>query len=272
MNVTPCENFSLEHTINSGQFFYYFKEGDSYVIITRNQIFRVKQIKDNLYYSGVDENTIRTFFQLDFDLNALYYENIPSQLEIAVKKYWGLRIIKQDLWQTIVGFVCSAAANIEKIKTNIQLISRVFGEKVVFEGKIYYLFPELGTLIDEEKLKEAKTGYRSKYLFKINQEILKNPSLLEEIGLSEEAEALSLLQTLPGVGSKVANCIALFSLQNYECFPVDTWIAKIMNNYFLLESNLSPKQIEKKIDDFFPKGNYRGIHQQYLFHYERNLS
>lgn len=271
MKTTPCKNFSLEHTINSGQFFYYFKEGDSYVVISRNQIFRVMQNKDKLYFSGVDEKYIRDFFQLDFNLHDLYYQEMDKQLEIALKKFWGLRIIKQDLWQTIVGFVCSAAANIEKIKTNIQLISKAFGEEVEFEGKRYHLFPEPGTLIDEKKLKEAKTGYRSKYLFEINKIILQNPHLLREIEESTPQKSIELLKEFPGIGTKVADCIALFSLQNYECFPVDTWIAKIMIKYFLFRDNLTPKQIEKEIDNFFPKGNFRGIHQQYLFHYERNL-
>lgn len=270
MNELFCKDFNLEHTLNSGQFFYFIKEEDSYVILTQKKIFRVKQVKDVLYYSGVDEKTIRNFFQLDFDLNSLYYTTIHSQTQLALETYWGLRIIKQDLWQTIVGFVCSAAANIDKIKTNIRMISEFFGKKVDFEGKTYYLFPEPGSLVDEDKLKQAKTGYRSKYLYEINNMICKNPHLLREIEESSPQRALELLKEFPGVGTKVADCIALFSLQNYECFPVDTWIAKIMIKYFLPQDTLSPKQIEKEIENYFPKGIFRGIHQQYLFHYERN--
>lgn len=271
MNKIFCKDFNLEHTLNSGQFFYFIEENQSYIIITQKNIFRVKQVDNILYYSGVDEKTIRNFFQLDFDMTCLYHSKIHPQIQLSLEKYWGLRIIKQDLWQTIVGFVCSAAANIDKIKTNIRLISEFFGEKVEFEGKIYYLFPKPGSLVDEEKLKQAKTGYRAKYLYEINNIVLQNPNILKEIEESNPQKSIELLKEFPGIGSKVADCIALFSLQNYECFPVDTWIAKIMLKYFLPQDNLSAKQIEKEIDNHFPKGKFRGIHQQYLFHYERNL-
>ena len=270
MQQIIVDDFSLNHTLNSGQFFYFYTNNDDgYIIIHRNSIFKVKQIDNVLYYSGISKEELIYFFHLDFNLNLLIHPNIDSHSLAIITTYKGLRILRQDLWQCIIGFVCSAAANIDKIKTNVELISYYFGEKVEFDGRMYYLFPEPGALDNEALLREAKTGYRAKFLYEINKIIKNDPELLEKIRSSSKSEARALLTTLPGIGSKIADCILLFALQDYEAFPVDTWVSKIFNKYYL-EEELTPKQIEKVVDYYFPKGNYRGIIQQYLFHYERN--
>lgn len=43
----------------------------------------------------------------------------------------------------------------------------------------------------------------------------------------ELAEAVDALATLPGVGPKVAACIALFSLDQHHAIPVDTHVWKV---------------------------------------------
>lgn len=270
MQTTPCEDFSLKDTMESGQFFYFYREENSYIIIERDNIFKVQQIDNLLYFKGTTEEKIRDFFQLDFNLNELYHPKLDAHAHLTLTTHRGLRLINQDLWQCIVGFVCSSAANIEKIKTNCRLIAHYFGEKIEFEGKSYYLFPNPGQINDITKLQLAKTGYRAQYIYAINKIVNQNPKLLEEIKQANQHQAMELLTTLPGIGTKIANCIVLFSLKHYEAFPIDTWVKKIFEKYYIGEKT-TIKQIEHHIENAFPKGTYRGYTQQYLFHYERNL-
>jgi N-glycosylase/DNA lyase len=69
-----------------------------------------------------------------------------------------------------------------------------------------------------------------------------------------------------GVGPKVSNCIALFSLDALDAFPVDTWVKKVME-YFYLHEDTDLKVIESFSRDKF--GELSGYAQQYLFYYAR---
>lgn len=53
----------------------------------------------------------------------------------------GIRLLNQDLWETIISFIISANNNIPRIKGIIDRISKTYGEKIVWEGKEYYTFP-----------------------------------------------------------------------------------------------------------------------------------
>jgi N-glycosylase/DNA lyase len=129
------KDFSLEHTIDCGQFFLYEKnETDQfYYIIQNDNIFKIKQQGDTLLYRGtpnVTDEFITHFFSLDEDLNERTKTFTDSVLTEALEKYWGLRNIRQDLWQCMIGFVCSSASNIPKIKNNLKLLCENFGDKI----------------------------------------------------------------------------------------------------------------------------------------------
>ena len=58
----------------------------------------------------------------------------------------------------------------------------------------------------------------------------------------------------------------LFSFNKKNAFPIDTWVKKIME-YFYLGLDSSFKEIEKFSEDYF--GELAGYAQQYLFYYAR---
>ena len=79
---------------------------------------------------------------------------------------------------------------------------------------------------------------------------------LEDIKATCELwRVLDKLQTIQGVGVKVANCVALFGLQRYDAFPVDVWIERY---------------IEHECGGYLDTSEYedvRGVVQQYIFYY-----
>jgi len=102
----------------------------------------------------------------------------------------------------------------------------------------------------------------------INNIIKNSPKLLEEIKTLNYKDAKESLMTLPGIGSKVADCICLFSLNHTEAFPIDTWVKQVIETLYLKREAKNIKEIETFIEKNF-KTN-KGLKQQYLFHYARN--
>lgn len=268
MNSIVVSNFSLEHTLDSGQFFLYEKIDDFYYIILRDIVFRVKQEKDTLFYDRIEEADLKHFFSLDLDFDKETSDfGDDYYLNLAKEKYLGLRLLRQDLFQTIMGFTLSSASNIPKIKKNLNNLCRKFGKTVEIDGRVFYTFPDVGEINNLEKIKSCGCGFRSKYIFEINKFLKKNPDYLELIKEADLEYAKKLLIALPGIGQKVANCILLFSL-GHDTFPIDTWIVQIIEKLYLKKEVKNLKEIEEFVNSYF--GENRGLKQQYLFHYARN--
>lgn len=261
------KDFSLEHTLNSGQLFLFEKIEDYFYIVNRDIIFKVKQEKNIIYYDGILEDELRYFFSLDEDLNEIMVDVEDKYLLNAMEQYWGLRHMRQDLWQTMIGFICSSASNIPKIKMNLKLLSEFFGKSTQFDDKTFFLFPKPGSIDDLDNIIKSKTGFRGKYIYKLNEILKQNPDLLDEIKAANYKDAKTMLMKLPGIGPKVADCIRLFSLGHKDAFPIDTWITQIIEKLYIGRETKNMKELEQFVESHF-KSN-KGIKQQYLFHWAK---
>ena len=258
------ENFSLKHTFECGQFFLYKKIDEGYVVINGQEIFYVLQKGDFLFFCNTTKKNLVKFFNLNYKINFL--KKIKDKyVEKSLAKYWGLRIVSQDLFQAIVSFICSQNSNIKKIQKSLFLICKNFGQKIKFKDEIFYLFPLPQKIINLEKLRKCGVGYRLKFIVSAFYEIFKNKNLLKNI--CWEKNFLKVTQKLcefSGIGEKVANCISLFSLNFFESFPIDTWVKKIFTEHYRISAGEIYNYAHKKF------GKNKGIVQQYLFHYFRN--
>ncbi|MEC8339682.1 MAG: DNA glycosylase [Nanoarchaeota archaeon] len=268
MESIQITHFNLRETLYSGQFFNFREETNGlYTIVNGQNIFQVKQEKNIIYYVGVRKDYLIDFFDLDFDEEKLSYFSDDVYFNEAFNLYRGLKIMNIDLFQTIISFVCSAASNQKKIENNIRLISKTFG---IFDEEFnMHRFPTPEQILSKENtlelLLECKVGYRAKYILSICEILVKQPTYLSEILRGDYTLSHKLLMNLPGVGSKVADCICLFGLHHMQAFPVDTWIKKILSTWYAIEG--SQKQLELQAKEKF--GDYGGYIQQYLFHYAR---
>jgi N-glycosylase/DNA lyase len=265
-------NFSLEHTIECGQFFLYEKnqEDGFYYVIENDKVFKIKQpTPDTLLYSGtpnVTQDYISNFFSIDEDLLQRTKTFTDPVLKEALEKYWGLRNIRQDLFQCMIGFVCSQRTSIPRIKNNLRLLCKIFGTPVEFEGKNYHTFPTPDQINNLELITECKTGYRAKFIYSISQS-LQNNNNLEQIKTQNYLESKNSLMDFSGIGIKVADCICLFALCHKESFPIDTWIIQIIQKLYLNNEERTIKEINKFIQIQFKEN--KGLAQQYLFHWAR---
>ena len=186
----------------------------------------------------------------------------------------GIRILNQDLWETIISFIISANNNIPRIKGIIERLSKKYGDKITWNNKDYYTFPTAEQLKDVtvKEYRELGLGFRDIRLYETTKMILEKQVNLSEMQKNPNTlEVRNELLKLSGVGPKVADCILLFStLKRFEVFPIDVWVRRVMNDLYIKkedETKVSKKQIEKIAQEKF--GNLAGLAQQYLFYWRR---
>lgn len=268
MNKLKVEDFNLKYTIECGQFFRYkLLEDNSYLVNYGDVLFIVKQEENILFYSkNVKETFIKKFFRLDDDLKKLYKElKKDHYLKQAIKKYKGLRLMRQDPWECLISYLCSSASNIPKIQMNIENLSKHFGEPISCKEHNSFSFPKINSIKDFEKIIDSKTGFRAKYIHKTNEAV--NEEFFKKLEKLDYENAKKELTKLFGVGEKIADCVLLFSLDHLEAFPIDTWISKAMKQIYKLETDNYQKIQEFSRDKW---GENAGYAQQYIYMMIRN--
>src|SRR3989344_4093921 len=126
------------------------------------------------------------------------------------------RIINQDPWECMISYISSSARSIPLIKQSIDLMSKQFGEEIIFDKSTFYTFPKINSLNDLDKLKQCTLGFRVDYIIRVNS--LVNNEYFKNLKELDYEKAKQELMKLPGIGPKVADCICLFSLKKFEAF------------------------------------------------------
>ncbi len=259
--------FNLDQICESGQCFRMKKLNDGYFeVIAGNRMVRIIQAGNEITFSCSEEE-FHGFWKEYFDLDRDYAEVIAminpndQYLTNATNYGSGIRILKQDLWETMVSFLISQQNNIKRIRHCIELLCNTYGEEYLFEnGEKYYGFPtpEKLALLEDDDLKACNLGYRSKYVVRTAKAIVSGEVDLEAIQEASHKDAKKMLLSCYGIGEKVADCICLFALQHLDSFPIDTHIKQVMDIHY-----------KRGFPNRRYKG-YRGIMQQYIFFYDLN--
>lgn len=268
--VDNITDFHPEHTFMCGQCFRWDRQSDgSFTGVAQNRVVNISLDQNKLIIKGSDKDDYENIWKRYLDL-ARDYAKIKSLLSSkdrfllsAVKYGWGIHILKQDFFETLLSFIISSNNNIPRISGIINAISHAFGKKINFMGKEYYTFPSHDKLcgIEAGDLAPFKTGYRAPYLV---DAINRFSSLCpEEIAVSPVNTARKILCEIKGVGPKVADCILLFSFGRFEVFPTDVWVKRVMAELYNCEAQNATAYGENLF------GDLAGIAQQYLFYQRR---
>ncbi|KAF2456853.1 DNA glycosylase [Lineolata rhizophorae] len=269
----------IDTTLRCGQSFRWRRSDDGiWSCALRGRILSLRQDAQHLYYRSVcpnpatlptppatpsvtdeDDDTlelIEHYFNLKPNLGQLYDEWATADLNFRRKapKFTGVRILKQDAWEALVGFICSSNNNIARISQMVEKLCLNYGPYVgTIDSKPYHDFPSPSTLVGpkvEEHLRKLGFGYRAKYLHQTAKlvaqergegwlEDLRNPESslrpqpnqsageMVEGGREGYRKAHEELLNLQGVGPKVADCVCLMGLGWGEAVPVDTHVWQI---------------------------------------------
>ncbi len=271
-------DFNPKHIFECGQCFrWYVEEDESYTTIAYGKVLNVKKVDNNIILSNTNMKEFNdiwyNYFDLDKDYWAIKKELSKDPiLKEAIKFGQGLRILNQEPYETLISFIISANNQIPRIKKAVKLISTDLGEYAgTWNGKEYYSFPKPDKLanLDVEYIKEKyRVGFRADRIKETSRRIKDKEFDLQCLYNLSRDEGKNLLTTLPGVGPKVSDCILLFAFDKEEAFPVDVWVKRVME-YFYLKEETSPKQIGLSGARIF--GRLAGYAQQYLFYYAREL-
>ncbi len=275
------KSFELKDIFECGQCFRWNEEENgSYTGVIKNSIINVKKEDENIIFTGKSEGELKELVEYYFDLNTNYEDikeklsNIDEYLKTSVQYGKGIRILNQDLWETIISFIISANNNIPRIKGIIERLSKKYGNEIEWNGTKYYTFPTPEQLKDVtvQEYRSLGLGFRDIRLYETTKMILNKEVDLEKLRKNPNTqEVRDELLRLSGVGPKVADCILLFSdLKRFDVFPIDVWVRRVMNDLYIKEADeakVSKAKIEKIADEKF--GSIKGLAQQYLFYWRR---
>lgn len=261
---------NLKHTLECGQVFRWRKAQDWYIGVIDRSVVKLKIIDNKLIADAtgkIGEERIHDYLRLDDDLNKiLTLINKDKLVSSAITLFKGLRIIRQDPWECLASFICSINSNINRISKTIEKLCMKLGDPIISS---YHAFPTPQAIVKAgiKGLRECGLGFRAKYLFEAAKQVEESFDLYSLVKEQTDA-AISKLTQLPGVGLKVASCVALFSLNKLDAFPVDRWIKRVMITYYLRRES-TIREITSFARSYF--GKYAGYANQYLFHYVRTV-
>lgn len=269
-------NFNIKQILECGQCFRWEKVGElNYIGVAHGRVIEVIQENDKVTILNTNEEDFNNIWLDYFDLKRDYSE-IKRGLEHddilgkSVEYGYGIRLLNQEHFELLISFIISARNSIPSIMKTIKKISQKWGTPIEYKGNTYYTFPTPEQLKDatEEEIKETGASFRSKYIVdtitKVNESSYDFD--LERISKLNADECHTALQNFKGVGSKVADCIMLFSMRKYSAFPVDVWVKRAMIFFYGAE-DASLNKIRIFARDKF--GELAGFAQQYLFYYAR---
>ena len=183
---------------------------------------------------------VLAYLRLDDDLPAIQ-ASLSSDPHIAeaIGNYPGLRLLRQDPWETLAGFILSSTSNIPRISKTVELLSDTFGDAVEIDDVRRHTFATPTALAEagEGRLRELGCGFRAPYLAGAAAAVASGDLRLDRLRGAAYEDVLPQLTALHGVGEKIADCAMLFSLDRLDAFPADRWVRKVLVDYY----DLSPK-------------------------------
>lgn len=286
IRIEGVRDFDPVHIFECGQCFRWYREPDgSYTGVVRGKAANVHYTQGVLKLDNVTAEDFRQIWFDYFDLGRDYGEikkvvSTDPIMEKAVKFGGGIRLLRQDPWETLISFILSSNNHIPRIMKIISEISRLFGKELVYGGsKLFgteleyggrklYSFPDAQSLAacSLEQINECRAGYRCGYI--------REAAVMAAGGGFDPARLMGMqtndarneLLKFKGVGNKVADCVLLYSGIKYDVFPVDVWVKRVMEElYFGREAGFP--EIQRFASEKF--GQYAGFAQQYLFYYAR---
>ena len=254
---TDCLDLAL--TLDCGQCFRWTESGGVFSGIVCGRSITARQLPDGIELGNIsegDEQFWEDYFDISLDYGALTAQfSADETLKTACTAAAGIRILRQEPFETLISFIISQNNNIPRIKGIISRLCEGFGERLHDGG---YAFPTAERLasLREEDLAPLRAGFRARYILDAARKVHSGEVSLDGVSRAGSDEAREMLRKIVGVGDKVADCTLLFGFHKLDVFPKDVWIKRALAEY-------SPDGLPECI-----KG-YEGVAQQFLFEYTR---
>lgn len=207
------------------------------------------------------ESVWREWFDMDRSYNELrkrvceLEDDVDKDVSLGINTIMthgeGIRILRQDPWETLCTFIISQRRSIPSIKTSVRRMSERWGGEInapaikrlmknvkgtpVDSVPALISFPTANSLsqVEPEVLnKVAGLGYRDKYVHDTAVKVAAGELDLGKLNALNDEDLLKRLESLRGVGVKIASCTALFAYGRLDVAPVDVWIQRVIKEDF----------------------------------------
>ncbi|MXZ90773.1 MAG: hypothetical protein F4Z05_04780 [Chloroflexi bacterium] len=294
--------FNLELSLMMGQAFRWRELGDGWFSgVLGENLVHVRQNDGGIEYrvggpegerrtTDADDAMLRRYFREDDDVAAIYADiSRDPKVATIIEEFPGLRILRQDPWECTVAYLCSANNNVKRIGTIVETIAGEFGHPLELAGDASAVFPTPDQILADPdrvtKLKKMQLGLnRDKNIVKAAHRFVNGGLVADVLRNSSYQDVMPALmegtrhKSKPnGIGPKVADCIALFSLDQLDAFPVDLWVWRAITEAYpewgfpenTKPSDLNLREASEQARQVF--GKYAGYANQYLFYWRRRL-
>ena len=261
--ISGLQDFSLREILDCGQCFRWLPlDGDEtrWSGIAMGKRLEIQKLgEEEFLFLGTNQQEFEEIWADYFDLqtdyaalkSALCCDSVMAE---ATTYAPGIRVLRQNGWEALCTFIISQNNNIKRIRGIVERLCECFGEPV--NGGFDFPTAERMAQLTLEDLAPLRSGFRAKYLLDAAKKVSSGVVDLSAIPSMTYEEAQAHLRQINGVGPKVADCALLFGFYRLDAFPMDVWMKRAM-------ATLYPDGLPENI---LP---YRGIAQQYLFHYAR---
>jgi len=276
----PLPEYDFAATLDGGQAFGWRENSGGWEGVVAGRWVRLEPGSGTLTVRTAVPETrwdwLRDYLALDEDLEAIratFPQDAP--LGAATAAAPGLRLLRQDPWECLAGFILSSTKQIVQIQQCVRLLCERFGDEIpagVSGDGTARTFPHFTVLAgkSETELRACKLGFRAKYLGGTARMIATGEVSLDQVRALPTPLARAELERFPGVGRKIADCVLLFAYGRQDAFPVDVWVQQALQHlYFPRARRINPERLRRFSETYF--GSHAGYAQQYLFHYVRTV-
>ena len=275
LTIELRQPFDLASSLESGQAFRWHRHGDWRYGVVTGRLVALMQDGNELYVRAASEPetaaaAVRDYLRIDDDMEAVYARiGTDDRLKRSIAAYTGMRILRQDPWECLVGFICSANSSIPRISDNMNTMAERMGDPLRLDDHVGYTFPSPQRLAEagEQTLRELRLGFRAKYVARAAELAAGGELDVASLRNASYEDAKDALTALPGVGEKVADCVLLMSLDKPKAFPVDRWIRRAVEEWYLDGAKLNYKAVREWSWERW--GDMAGYANQYLFQLRR---
>ena len=113
--ISDVESFEPKHIFDCGQCFRWNKQQDeSYTGVFGKNVINVKKEGSKIIFKGITDGNIEEVCNQYFDLDRDYKQiklklsAIDDNMKASIQYGQGIRLLNQDLWETIISFIAVA--------------------------------------------------------------------------------------------------------------------------------------------------------------------
>ena len=234
--LTITQPFDLELSLTMGQAFRWRPLGDGwYSGVLGENLIHVHQTESGVEYrvggadgerdaTDADDQLLRRYFREDDDVTAIY-DDISHDPVVAglVRQYPGMRVLRQEPWECLVSFICTPGTPISRTCDIVEAIAKKWGHKIELAGETRHAFPEPSLLIragrwlrHELQPKLRFPERQSNAIVTAAQRVVSGRLNWHVLASQPYDAVIQELKAIKGVGYKIANCVAMMSLEQLQ--------------------------------------------------------